>query len=65
VTPAELNYYFPELAQFSGMCKFRDCTHTHEPKCAVRDAVSEGLIGRARFDSYLRIRMSLTENANS
>lgn len=61
VTPAELNYYFHELAEASSACKFRDCTHTHEPKCGVRDAVETGAIAKARYDSYLRIRTSLTE----
>jgi len=65
VTPAELNYFFPDLAQYSPMCKFRDCTHTHEPKCAVRDAVEQGQIGRARYASYVRIRTSLTEDSQS
>jgi ribosome biogenesis GTPase len=61
VTPAELNYYFHELAEASVACKFRDCTHTHEPKCGVRDAIESGTIAKARYDSYLRIRTSLTE----
>lgn len=61
VTPAELNYYFHEIAEASAACKFRDCTHTHEPKCGVREAVDTGAIAKARYDSYLRIRTSLTE----
>lgn len=65
VTPAELDYYFPEIARTAPACKFRDCTHTHEPKCAVRDAVESGAISRARFDSYLRIRASLSESPKS
>jgi ribosome biogenesis GTPase len=65
VSPAELNYYFHEIAAISGQCRFRDCTHTHEPKCAVRDAVDAGEIARPRFDSYLRIRASLHESAKS
>ncbi len=62
VTPAELNYYFHELAEASAGCKFRDCTHTHEPKCGVRDAVEAGSIAKARYDSYLRIRASFSES---
>ena len=59
VTPAELDYYFHEIAEASAGCKFRDCTHTHEPRCAVRDAVDAGSIARARYASYVRIRTSL------
>ena len=62
VSPAELNYYFQEIAEVSQRCKFRDCTHTHEPACAVRDATETGAIARARFASYLRIRASLEED---
>ncbi|NUM53361.1 MAG: ribosome small subunit-dependent GTPase A [Candidatus Hydrogenedentes bacterium] len=65
VSPAELNYYFDEIAETSGLCKFRDCTHTHEPRCAVRDAVESGRIARARYESYLRIRASLEEGERS
>ena len=63
VSPAELNYFFPELSQYAPQCKFRDCTHTHEPKCAVREAVEAGEITKARYDSYVRIRVSLLEDA--
>jgi ribosome biogenesis GTPase len=63
VSTAEINYYFREIAEFSQQCKFRDCTHTHEPACAVRNAVETGAVARARFESYLRIRASLEEKA--
>ncbi len=36
-------------------CKFGDCTHRHEPKCAVRAAVEEGTISAERYESYLRL----------
>jgi ribosome biogenesis GTPase / thiamine phosphate phosphatase len=52
---SELPWYFPEFEPFSSACKFHDCTHTHEPHCAVRMAVEEGVISPARFESYLRI----------
>lgn len=61
VTPVELDYYFHEIAETSAHCRFRDCTHTHEPRCAVRDAVDLGNIARARYESYRRIRASLDE----
>lgn len=53
---AELAACFPEMRPFLGECRFASCTHDHEPSCAVRDAVERGLIRRARYDSYLRIR---------
>ncbi len=55
ITPAELPWYFPEFEAFQPQCKFRDCTHTHEPACAVRDAVEAGELPRHRYESYLRI----------
>ena len=61
VSPEEVAYYFPEIAQHAAGCKFRDCTHTHEPNCAVRDAVDSGAISKHRFESFRRIRESLEE----
>lgn len=58
---AELPWYFPEFDAFSAHCRFKDCTHTHEPDCAVQAAVAEGLIASQRFGSYLRIRESMEE----
>jgi ribosome biogenesis GTPase len=52
---AELSWYFPEFAPFVPGCKFRDCTHTHEPQCAVRDAVEQSKILSRRYGSYVRI----------
>jgi ribosome biogenesis GTPase len=52
---AELSWYFPEFAPFAPGCKFRDCTHTHEPQCAVRDAVEQSKILPRRYGSYVRI----------
>ncbi|MFO7617905.1 MAG: ribosome small subunit-dependent GTPase A [Bacteroidales bacterium] len=49
----ELYHYFPELFKYSGDCQFHNCTHTHEPGCAVRRAVEEGAIGEMRYRNYL------------
>lgn len=49
-----LNDCFPELAQVSQSCKFRTCTHTHEPGCAVKPAVEAGEIAQSRYDHYLQ-----------
>ena len=46
---------YPFLRPFLGQCRFPDCSHVHEPDCAVRHAVEAGAIDRDRYDSYLRI----------
>ena len=52
----ELDAYFREIAPLVSKCKFNDCSHVHEPGCAVRKAVEDGSISPARYDSYLRLR---------
>lgn len=52
---AEVSHYFPELFEISKACRFGNCTHTHEPGCAVREAVDEGRIAPSRYVSYLGI----------
>ena len=64
VTAEELAFYFPELAEAAERCQFRDCTHTHEPRCAVREAVETGQLAKERYASYLRIRASLQSEKN-
>lgn len=54
--PEELDAYFPELRDLVRYCQFSDCTHTHEPGCAVRAALKEGKIHPERYESYLRLR---------
>ncbi len=49
----ELSHYFPEMRALFGECKFHNCTHTHEPKCAVIAAAHQGEIAESRFFSYL------------
>ncbi len=51
----ELRFAFREFDALSPRCKFRDCLHLREPKCAVRDAVAARTIAKARYDSYLRM----------
>ena len=63
VETGELDYYFPEIARLADACKFRNCTHTHEPACAVRAAVENDELNRLRYESYLRIRTSLESAA--
>ncbi len=56
VEPEELDAYFREIAPLVTDCQFSDCTHRHEPGCAVRKAVGDGRVSPARYDSYLRLR---------
>lgn len=51
--PEEICGYFKEIFRFSKDCRFRNCTHTHEPGCAVRKAVEEHYISESRYNSYL------------
>ncbi len=54
--PEEMDAYFPELAPLVAECQFSDCTHEHEPGCAVRAALEAGKIHPERYESYLRLR---------
>lgn len=49
----EISKYFPEMLRVSDQCRFIPCTHTHEPGCAVKSAVDEGVISAERYNSYL------------
>ena len=49
----ELTSYFREIFKFSEQCKFSNCTHTHEPGCAVLKAVEDHYISESRYNSYL------------
>lgn len=59
VTQQQLIEGFIEFQPFLGHCKFRDCKHLHEPKCAIQEAISEGEISSRRFESYHQIRESI------
>ena len=51
----ELCRYFPEMMRLAPDCRFYNCTHTHEPGCAVQEAVKEGTVAWSRYESYLKI----------
>lgn len=51
----ELNHYFPEFKNLLGDCKFYNCKHLNEPKCAVMSAVEQGDVSVARYESYLAL----------
>ena len=57
----ELVLYYPEIAALAGECQFNDCTHTHEPGCAVVEAVEEERLAWSRYASYQAIYESLPE----
>ena len=56
IEPEEVDGYFPEIRERVAACKFSNCTHLHEPGCAVKEAVKAGLIHPERYQSYLRLR---------
>lgn len=51
----EIAHYFPEMRNRMHLCKFNNCTHIHEPHCAIIDAVKNGEIPFSRYDSYVKI----------
>ena len=60
--PTELTSYFREIFNFSKDCRFNNCTHTHEPGCAVLKAVEEHYISASRYQSYLSMLEDKDEN---
>lgn len=51
----EVGHYFKEIFEFSAQCKYGNCTHRHEPGCAVREAVEKHYISESRYASYLNM----------
>ncbi len=54
--PEEIDAYFPELRNLVENCQFSDCSHQHEPGCAVLAALKEGKIHQERYESFVRLR---------
>jgi len=63
IEPEELDGYFPEIRPLVQECAFNDCTHLHEPGCAVIAAVEAGSIDPERYDSYCRMRLTPGDEA--
>ena len=61
----DLAHCFPEFRPYLGLCKFQDCSHGHEPNCAVRSAVDAGQVSRERYESFLKLREELSEAEKS
>ncbi|MDR0510516.1 MAG: ribosome small subunit-dependent GTPase A [Rikenellaceae bacterium] len=55
LTPRELCRYMPDMMRLAPQCRYYNCTHTHEPDCAVIDAASTGEVSRERYESYLKM----------
>jgi len=51
----EVSHYFPEMLKLLSECRFNNCTHTHEPDCAIKQALEEGKIAQSRYNNYLSI----------
>jgi ribosome biogenesis GTPase / thiamine phosphate phosphatase len=56
-----ISHYFPEMRQLIGECKYHNCQHLEEPKCAVKEAVVRGEIAESRFNTYVQL---MTEDEN-
>lgn len=60
--PHEISTYFPEFFKLKESCKFNNCLHVNEPKCAVKEALEQGEIAPSRYRSYLQILEGEEEN---
>ena len=61
IDKAQLAHYFPEFRPYIEKCYYNTCTHSHEPDCAVKEAVAAGAICQARYDAYLNILQTINE----
>ena len=51
----EISHFFPEMRNVLHGCRFANCTHEHEPSCAVKQAVADGIIDEVRYQNYINI----------
>lgn len=61
IDKAQLAHYFPEFRPYIEKCYYNTCTHSHEPDCAVKEAVAAGAICQARYEAYLNILQTINE----
>lgn len=61
IDKAQLAHYFPEFRPYLEKCYYNTCTHSHEPDCAVKEAVEAGAICQARYEAYLNILQTINE----
>ena len=57
----DVKNFFPEFDEHDPYCRFQGCMHIHEPECGIKDAVEDGQISRARYDSYLQLVQELSD----
>lgn len=61
IEEGELKEYFPDIAEYTGTCRFNMCNHISEPDCRVKEAVEDGRISRIRYDNYVALYSELKE----
>lgn len=61
IDKSQLAHYFPEFRPYIEKCYYNTCTHSHEPDCAVKEAVAAGAICQARYEAYLNILQTINE----
>ncbi len=61
ITTSKLQYLFPEMREYINQCKFRGCSHSHEPKCTIKKAVEAGEIWENRYSNYLEFLKEINE----
>lgn len=61
MTIQELSKYFIEFTEYHNQCKFRECTHTHEPGCYVKEMLERGYISESRYNNYVAILQEIKE----
>lgn len=61
IEKSQLHHYFREIFKTSEHCQYHNCTHAHEPGCAVKQEVTEGIIAQSRYESYLSILFNKDE----
>lgn len=61
IDKSQLAFYFPEFRPYIEKCYYNTCTHSHEPDCAVKEAVEAGAISKARYAAYLNILQTINE----
>lgn len=56
IESADLSKTFTDIDELAAMCKFHDCTHRSEPKCAVQQAINDGVLSKERLESYVKLK---------
>ena len=56
-----ISHYFPEMRRFLNECKYNNCLHMNEPKCAVKEALDTGEVSESRYTTYVQL---MTEDEN-